>query len=140
MLKLFLIVIFFTFSFNSFGIFNMKDNKEEKPDIKSKKWLILSQNCHTCSELLVDLKSLCGGKKPPPQQLGFLISGSSPQAMLDKIKNFKDGYELFSGSPNEFYEHYTVISTPSLINVKKVIAGKSAILKFLKNDKKICSS
>ena len=140
MLRLFLIVVFFTFSFNSFGIFNMKSNKEEKPDIKIKKWLILSQNCYTCSELLVELKSFCGGKKPSPEQLGFLISGSNLQAMLDKVKDFKGKYDLFSGSPNEFYEHYKVISTPSLKTSKKVIAGKTAILKFLKNDKKICSS
>ena len=61
--------------------------------------------------------------------------------MLKKIKGFNLGYEVFSGSPNEFYETYKIQGSPSLrIKGKaKSIAGKTPILKFLKKDSSFCS-
>ncbi|MBC6415179.1 MAG: hypothetical protein GDA46_02150 [Bdellovibrionales bacterium] len=135
-----LLLPFLIFSFNSFGIFNLKTKEEQKPDIQSKKWLFLSQSCHSCSELLLELKSFCKGKKPSPAQIGFFISGSQIKAMLKKVKDFEKEYEVFSGAPSEFYKHYQVSSSPSLKTSKKTIAGKKAILRFLQKDKEICSS
>ena len=101
--------------------------------------MVLAQKCHSCSELLIDLKTFCGGNKPSPQKMGFLISGSNQKAMLKKLKDFKTDYEIFSGSPGELYQHYNVSSSPSLKSGKKLVFGKPAILKFLKKDRNFCS-
>ena len=87
------------FAFYSFGIFNLKTAEEQEPNISSKKWVVVTQKCHSCSELLIDLKTFCGGNKPSPQKMGFLISGSNQKAMLEKLRDFKTDYEIFAGSP-----------------------------------------
>ena len=59
--------------------------------------------------------------------------------MLNKLKDFKADYEIFAGSPGEFYQHYQITASPSLKSGKTLISGKTAILKLLKKDTKICS-
>lgn len=131
-------VIFF--SSYSLGIFNLKTKKEGQPNFSGKHWVSVTEACHSCSELLIELKSFCNNKKPPNSRLGFLISGSTIQSMLEKLKDYKQDYEIFSGSPNEFYESYQIMASPSLKTSSKVISGKTAILNFLKKDQSFCSS
>jgi len=102
--------------------------------------VIVAQNCHSCFELLVDLKTFCKNRKPSPEKIGFLVSGSNQKAMLKKLKDFKQEYEIFAGSPNEFYQHYNVVSSPSLKTDGELISGKNAILKHLKKDQIFCSA
>jgi len=134
-----LFVFFLLFFFSSFGIFNLKTGEEQEPQIDSKKWVILAQKCHSCFELLVELETFCKGAKPSPKKVGFLISGSNTEAMLNKLKNFKEDYEMFAGSPGELYQHYNVRASHSLRSEKKLLSWKSSILKFLKEDKTFCS-
>ena len=132
---------FLCFSFSSSAIYNMKTNKEEKPKIGVKHWLLVAQGCHSCSELLNSLKTFCKGKKPSSSQLGFFVTGSSLQAMFKKLEDFKESYEIFSGSPNEFYESYKLMGSPSLrAKDKKIVMGKDKILQYLKKDSQLCSS
>ena len=133
----YLFILFFCF--NSFGIFNLKTKEEQEPNINSKKWVFLAQKCHSCVELLVDLEIICNGKKPSPEKVGFLVSGSNPTAMLTKLESFKEAYEMFAGSPNEFHQNYKVMASPSLKSGDKLISGKTAILKFLRKDQDFCS-
>ena len=131
---------FFCFSFSSSAIYNLKTNKEAQPKIGGKHWILVAQGCHSCSELLKELKTFCKGKKPSSSQLGFLVTGSSSSAMLKKLQDFKKDYEIFSGSPNEFYESYKVMGSPSLkAKNNKVVLGKDSILRFLKKDSQFCS-
>ena len=124
-------VLFFPFSGKT--IYNLKTSQENLPDTKAKHWLLLSQSCHSCAELIVRLETFCAGKKPSPSQIGFWAIGSSPSALLKKLKSFKSDYEIFSGSPNEFYETYKVMGAPSLKIKGKAqsIRGKGPILKYL---------
>lgn len=137
-----LIGFFLLFSFSSLAIYNLKSNKEALPKtIGSKHWLLVAQGCHSCAELLTDLKTICSGKKPSSSRIGFFAIGSSPKALLNKLKDFNTGYEIFSGSANEFYETYKIMGSPSLkIKAKaKSVSGKDKILSFLKKDSSFCS-
>ena len=132
---------FLCFTFSSSAIYNLKTNKEVQPKIDSKNWILVAQGCHSCSELLNSLKIFCKGKKPSPSQVGFLITGSNTSSMFKKLKDFKESYEIFSGSPNEFYESYQLMGSPSLkVKNKKIVMGKDKILQFLKKDTQFCSS
>ena len=139
-----LLICFFSllfFSFSSGAIYNLKKNTESQPKTGTKNWILVAQGCHSCTELLTELKSFCKGKKPKPSQVGFFVTGSSSSAMLKKLENFKEDYEIFSGSPNEFYESYQLMGSPSLkTKSKKNILGKNKILSFLKKDSQFCSS
>lgn len=139
-MKLFCYFVLALFSFSSFSLFNLKTGEEQEPDINSKKWVIVAQNCHSCFELLADLKIFCKNRKPSPEKMGFLVSGSSQKAMLKKLKDFKQEYEIFAGSPNELYQHYNVVSSPSLKIDGGLISGKNAVLKHLKEDQDFCSA
>ena len=140
MFRFFALFLFVLFSLPSGAIYNLKNNKEGLPK-KAKHWLLVAQGCHSCSELLTKLKTFCSGKKPSPSQIGFFATGPSPKALLKKLADFKAGYEIFSGSPNEFYETYKIMASPSL-KIKgqaKSVMGKEPILKFLKKDTNFCS-
>ena len=140
-IRFFLLNLLLFFSFSSGAIYNLKTNKEGQPKKAEKKhWLLVAQGCHSCSEVLTELKQFCSGKKPSSSQIGFFVTGSSSEAMLKKLNNFKKDYEIFSGSPNEFYESYKIQGTPSLKirGKEKSIAGKHQILKFLKKDSHFC--
>jgi len=113
--------------------------EEQEPNLSSKAWVIVAEKCHSCLELLIELKTFCEGKKASPEKMGFLISGSNKKAMLEKLKDYKEDYEIFAGSPGELYQHYKVSNSSSLKSGKKLIFGKKTILKFLKEDKKFCS-
>ena len=127
-------------SIPSHAIFNMKTNKEALPKTGAKHWILVAQGCHSCSELLSSLETFCNGKKPKPLQAGFFVTGSNLQAMLKKLKSFKSNYEIFSGSPNEFYESYQLMGSPSLkAKNNKNVVGKDKILQFLKKDSQFCS-
>ena len=141
MIRFILFMSFFCFSFPSSAIYNLKTNKEAQPKIGAKHWILVAQGCHSCSELLKDLKTFCKGKKPSSAQVGFFVTGSSSSVMLKKLKDFKEDYEIFSGSPNEFYESYKVMGSPSLkAKNNKVVLGKGPVLQFLKKDDQFCSS
>ncbi len=130
------------FSFSSGAIYNLKSKKAGGPKKAEKKhWLLVAQGCHSCSETLADLTKLCSGKKPAPSQIGFFATGPNPKALLKKLKAFQAGYEIFSGSPNEFYEAYKIQGSPSLKikGGKKSVMGKASILKFLKKDSAFCA-
>ena len=119
----------------------MKTNKETQPKIGEKNWILVAQGCHSCSELLSSLKTFCKGKQPKPSQIGFFITGASRTAMFKKLKDFKENYEIFSGSPNEFYESYKLMGSPSLkAKNQKMVSGKEKILQYLKKDSQFCSS
>ena len=129
------------FSFSSVAIYNLKTNKETQPKVNGKNWILVAQGCHSCSELLTALTTFCKGKKPNPAQIGFFVTGSSLPAMFEKLKDFKESYEIFSGSPNEFYESYKLMGSPSLRSKnEKIIVGKNSILQYLKKDSQFCSS
>ena len=140
-IRFFLLNFLIFFSFSSGAIYNLKTNKEGRPEKSEKKhWLLVAQGCYSCSEVLTELKQFCSGRKPSSSQIGFFVMGSSPEAMLKKLSDFKKDYEIFSGSPNEFYESYRIQGSPSL-KVKgkgKSIMGKHQILKFLKKDSHFC--
>lgn len=131
------------FSVPGFTIYNLKTNTGGLPKkAGGKHWLLVAQGCHSCMELLTELKTFCTGKKPSPSRIGFFATGSSPQALLKKLADFRAGYEVFSGSPNEFYETYNLMGSPSL-KIKaqsKSVSGKNKILKFLKKDPDFCSA
>lgn len=134
---------FILFSFSGGAIYNLKTNKEGQPkEFEKKHWLLVAQGCHSCSEVLTELNQICSGKKPSPAQIGFFATGRSPEALLKKLKDFKASYEIFSGSPNEFYETYKIQGSPSLKikGKKKTVAGKESIIKFLKKDSEFCSA
>ena len=140
--KLFLGALFFCFSFNSLSIYDLKTNTGGLPKhVEAKHWILVSQACQPCAELLEALKSFCAGKKPAPARLGFFATGPNPKELLKKLKDFKTDYEIFSGSANEFYQTYQILGAPSLkIKAKnKNITGKNQILKFLKTDSQFCS-
>ena len=133
---------FLLFSFSSGAIYNLKTNKEGLPkEVDKKHWLLVTQGCHSCSEVLTELDKFCSGKKPSPTQIGFFATGRSPEALLKKLKAFKGNYEIFSGSPNEFYETYKIQGSPSLKikGKKEAVGGKKSIIKFLKKDSGFCS-
>ena len=132
---------FLFFAYSSSAVYNFKTNEEATPNINSKNWILVAQGCHSCSELLNSLKTFCSGKKPKPSNLGFFVTGSSPSAMSKKLVDYKANYEIFSGSPNEFYQSYKIMGSPSLrAKNKKIIVGKDKILKYLKKDAQFCSS
>ena len=102
---------------------------------------MFAQDCHSCAELLLELKTFCSGKKAPsPEKIGFFVSGSKREDMLKKLKDFKENYEIYGGSSGELYQHYKVKSSPSLKSGKTLLSGKEAILEFLKKDKNLCSN
>lgn len=130
------------FSFSSGAIYNLKSNKEGQPkNVSGKHWLLVAQGCHSCSEVLKELETFCSGKKPSPSKIGFFATGSSPKDMLKKLSAFKADYEIFSGSPNEFYESYKIMGSPSLKikGQKKSAMGKGPVLSVLKKDAGFCS-
>ena len=134
---------FLVFSFSSKAIYNLKTDKEGLPKkVESKHWLLVTQGCHSCSEVLTELTKFCSGKKPSSSKIGFFATGRSASALLNKLEDFKTGYEFFSGSPNEFYETYKLQASPSLRikNKGKIIVGKRKILGFLKKDSNFCSA
>lgn len=134
---------FLFFSFYSGAIYNLKTNKEGLPKkAENKHWLLVAQGCHSCSEVLTELKKFCSGKKPSSSKIGFFATGNSVPAMLKKLEDFKADYEIFSGSPNEFYETYKLQASPGLKikNKEKAVFGKNKILKFLKKDSDFCSA
>ena len=138
----FLLGVFLLFSFFSGAIYNLKTNKGGLPETaESKHWLLVSQGCHSCSELLTELKEFCSGTKPSSSKIGFFAVGANTSALLKKLDDFKEDYEIFSGSPNEFYETYKLLGSPSLKikNKKKIVSGKDKILTFLKKDSDFCS-
>ncbi len=138
-----LVWCFFILPFPSEAIYNLKTKKEELPaNAENKHWLLVSQGCHSCSEVLTELTKFCSGKKPSPSKIGFFATGQSIPAMQKKLKDFESGYQMFSGSPNEFYETYKLLATPSLkIKGKnKAVVGKDKILEFLKKDTHFCSA
>ena len=143
MLIHFLLPVFVLFfSVSSEAIYNIKTNTEGLPDkVENKHWLLVAQGCHSCSEVLMELKTFCSSRKPSPSQIGFFATGPSAKALLKKLEDFKADYEIFSGSPNEFYETYKIMGSPSLkIKSKsKSVSGKNKILKFLKKDSHICA-
>ena len=137
------LVSLFCFPFFGGAIYNLKTNKAGQPQkFEKKHWLLVSQGCHSCAELLLKLESICSGKKPSIDKIGFFTTGRSPEALLKKLESFKVGYEIFAGSPNEFYETYQILGSPSLKlkGGQKVVAGKDPILKFLKKDSSFCST
>ena len=144
----------------SAAVYNLKTNKEGAPDISKKRWIFLAEGCHSCDELLSELRSFCSGKKPPASRLGFFVSGQDRQKMLGKLKHYP-GHPAFSGSPGELYALYGVQGSPSLLSSglfsgggakkkgggekkpgagkkSRIIAGKTGILKFLKKDRGFC--
>ena len=135
------LVVFF-FSFSSGAIYNLKTNKEGLPkEVAKKHWLLVTQACHSCSEVLTELEKICSGKKPSSSQIGFFAVGRSPSKLLKKLQAFQVDYEIFSGSYNEFYQAYKLQASPGLKikGKEKSISGKSQILKFLKKDSNFCS-
>ena len=141
MLRFVFVLAGFCIVFSSSALYNFKTNEEAVPKVNSKNWILVAQGCHSCSELLSSLKTFCSGKKPDSSKLGFFITGSSPPAMFKKLADFKKNYEIFSGSPNEFYAAYQLMGSPSLrAKNKKIIVGKDKILKYLKKDSQFCSS
>lgn len=140
---IFLFLLFFLLPGYGEAIYNLKNNQGGEPkNVESKHWLLVAQGCHTCSEVLSELTKLCSNKKPSPSKIGFFATGSNPSALLKKLKDFEESYEIFSGSPNEFYQAYNMMGTPGLKikNKKKVIFGKKKILDFLKKDSDFCST
>ena len=134
--------IFFLFSSFSEAIFNLETKKEGLPaNSESKYWLLVSQGCHSCSQVLTELKRFCSGKKPPSSNIGFFAIGSI-SAISKKLEDFKGDYEIFLGSTNEFHESYRLVGSPSLKikNKRKAVVGKDKILKFLKKDSEFCSA
>ena len=141
MFRCLFVLIFLFFALSSNAIYNFKTNEEAVPKINSKNWILVAQGCHSCSELLNSLKTFCSGKKPDSSKLGFFITGSSAPAMFKKLADFKASYEIFSGSPNEFYAAYQIMGSPSLrAKNNKIIVGKDKILKYLKKDSQFCSA
>ncbi len=132
------------------GIYNLKTNKEQSPDVSGRHWIFVAEGCHSCDELLSELSGFCSGKKPPAaEKLGFFVSGQSRQNMLGKLKNYQSGgYLIFSGSPGELYASYGVHGSPSLLKSpsksaaagkkNKIISGKAGILKALRKDRGLC--
>jgi len=140
-MRFFGLFCFLFFSFQSFSIYNLKTNKGAQPkDVNKKYWLLVAQGCHSCSEVLKNLTTFCSGKKPSPSRVGFFATGSQPSRLLKKLDDFKADYEIFSGSPNEFYETYNISGSPSLKAKNKTILGKNKILKFLKKDSHFCTT
>ena len=135
--------LFLFFSFSSGAIYNLKTNTGGLPkEAEKKHWLLVSQGCHSCSEVLTELKKFCSDKKPSPSKIGFFAIGKSSEALLKKLEDFKADYEIFSGSSNEFYQTYQLLASPSLkIKAKeKTVVGKSKILEVLKKDSDFCSA
>lgn len=131
------------FSLSSGAIYNLKTNTGAKPqNVEKKYWLLVAQGCHSCTEVLKQLEAFCSGKKPTPSKIGFFVTGNSTSTMLKKLEKFKSDYEIFSGSPNEFYESYQITGSPSLRikNKNKSVSGKDKILKFLKKDSNFCTT
>ena len=120
------------------AIFNLRNNIESMPNLSQKKWISMSQGCHSCDELLKELETFCSGKKPSPKQLGFLIAGSHLQEITKKLNNYSASYERFVGSPSEFYSQFQIRGSPTLKTDKLLILGKTAILKALKKSPDFC--
>ena len=141
-MKTSLCFLFVLFSLSSQALYNFKTKAKSQPTNMDKKhWLVVSENCHSCSQVLNKLKTFCSGKKPSAKQLGFLISGKDPKAISKKLKHYEKDYEVFVGSHKEFYSSYKLLSTPSLLTkTKKVFTQKSTILDFLKTDHLFCST
>ena len=139
----FLFLPILLFPFPGKAIYNLKSNKGGTPEnIEAKHWLLVAQGCHSCLEVLSELTKICSNKKPSPSKIGFFATGSDPSALLKKLEDFKESYEIFSGSPNEFYQTYNMMGSPSLKikDKKKVIVGKKKLLDFLKKDSDFCST
>ena len=136
------LAVFFFFAWTSLAIYNPKTNTEEKPKVNEKHWVLVAQGCHSCSELLTELTRFCSNQKPFTSKIGFFATGPSPSALLKKLKSFKN-YDIFFGTPKEFYQAYRLQGSPSLLekgNTKKILVGKDKILSFLKKDKAFCST
>ena len=125
----------------AFAIYDLKTQKEATPP-SDRHYLLISEGCHSCLELIGELGKLCSGKKPTSSKLGFFVIGSKPKILMKKLSDFETGYLIFAGSPNEFYQAYQMMGTPSLRarNQKGPISGKGPILKFLKKDQGFCSN
>ena len=128
------------FCSSGFAIYNLKTVKEASPP-SDRHWLLISEGCHSCSELIGKLNSFCSGKKPASSKIGFFVIGSGLKPLMKKLKSFKTGYLIFAGSSNEFYQAYQMMGTPSLRakGKKKPIYGKGPVLEFLKKDREFCA-
>lgn len=142
-IRVFTLSLLMFFSFSSLAIYNLKTSKEGRPESETNKhWLLVSEGCHSCSEVLTGLETFCSGNKPPISQIGFFVTGRTLAGMKKKLSAFKADYEIFSGSPNEFYQAYQMQATPSLkIRAKnKSVSGSDKILTYLKKDDSFCQS
>ena len=130
-----------TFVLPSQAIYNIKTHKEGAPaEVLNKHWLLVSEGCHSCDKVLKKLTMFCKGKKPPVSQIGFFVTGRNEAKMLEKLKDYKEGYDIFSGSPSEFYTSYNLQASPSLLIKKtgKTALGETGIVKALTKDSKFC--
>ena len=133
---------FVFFSFSSLAIYDLQTKEESFPkNVEGKNWLLVSQGCHSCSQVLSELKGFCSGKKPSSSKIGFFAIGDNPSALLKKLDGFVSDYEIFAGTPGEFYQAYNLQGTPGLKpkgQNKKPVMGKSQILSALKEDTDFC--
>ncbi len=132
----------FLFSHLSYGIYNLKTKKElDLSKVSEKHWLLLDQNCHSCDSVLLELETFCKKKKPSPQTIGFFVIGFNQASINKKLKSFKAGYEVYVGSPSEFYNGFHIQGSPSLLlkGNKKTIQGKDKIIKKVGKISNFCS-
>lgn len=140
--RLFCCVVLLCCSSTTGAIYNLKTGLEKLPtNTTNRHWLLTAEGCHSCQQLLTELKGFCSGKPPSPLKIGFWVTGRTRDGMRQKMKDFLS-FDIFSGSPSEFYESYGIIGSPSLKakGGKKVIAGKAPIIEFLKKDSHFCSA
>lgn len=122
------------------AIYDLKTHDKGEPkEAFSKYWLLVAEGCSSCDQVLDKLKTFCSGKKPSPSKISFFITGKNERKMLKKLKDYAD-YDIFSGSPDEFYTTYGFQGSPALLMKQKgkITSGKTGILTALKKDKQFC--
>lgn len=134
------ILSFLATSSASAAIYNLKTHDKGEPkEAFSKYWLLVAEGCSSCDQVLDELKAFCSGKKPSSGKISFFVTGQNEQKMLKKLNDYTD-YDIFSGSPDEFYTTYGFQGSPALLMKQKgkITAGKTGILTTLKKDKQFC--
>lgn len=124
-----------------YAIYNIQTNKEVNAVAVSQKyWLLVDQNCLFCDEVVLELEKFCKGKKPTSKKIGFFMIGVNKKVIQSKLRSFSKAYDIYIGSPNEFYNAYNLQGSPSLLfkGSKKFVLGKDAIIKKLKKDQNFC--
>ena len=134
--------LLFLFSYPSYGIYHWETKQAlNQSKVSSKYWLLLDQNCHFCDAILLELETFCKGRKPSSKTIGFFVIGLNKTSISKKLKSFNKGYEIYLGSPSEFYSAYSAQGSPSLLlkGNKKIIQGKDKIMKKIRKSINFCS-